>query len=602
MAFGGALQDVSIVDVLQLLHSTRKTGVLTVYGPRGRAIIVLKGGRITEARHPVEGMTAGRLLLDMRAIGPADLEAALAHQQAAEEQQRQPLVATLVQLGLLHREAGWMALRKLVEATIAELTSWDDGHVVFEPSEIEVCDDFRHVPDGIVEGASLDTQATLMEALRLVDEQQRDRDVARAEGMNDPLPVERGRARTPARAATGGPKVLLVEHDHALLSALARVLAAGGYDVTCASSGREALLLAGARVFEAALIALDLPMVDGLQVLRHVGELQPSCRRLLLARDADIAVGLGAVRGGDATKALRKSVALDEVTSVLGQTLASPSRATRPPVRAAPALDRAQASALRRCMEENALQLALQPIVHASTTDIWGFEALLRCSSAAFGSPADVLDAAEKSGRVDELADIVASRASAWLNCLPEHFRVFVNMHPRELAAPRVLAARLAGLAQFRGRLVFEITERERIPTGETLHACVRALRERGFGLAIDDLGAGWSSLSLVTELQPDFVKIDRSLVSDVDQDRKKEGLVEALIRGSKRAGATVIAEGVERQREAEILRDSGADLLQGYLFGRPSLSARCILQNGRFRFDDARQVAPATCATRGRR
>jgi len=94
---------------------------------------------------------------------------------------------------------------------------------------------------------------------------------------------------------------------------------------------------------------------------------------------------------------------------------------------------------------------------------------------------------------------------------------------------------------------------------------------EMGFSIAVDDLGAGYSSLSVLAELQPRFIKVDMSIVRGIDTEPRKQRLVDLLTRFAEATGATLIAEGVETTEEAEALRSCGAHWLQGYLFGRPS-------------------------------
>ena len=92
-----------------------------------------------------------------------------------------------------------------------------------------------------------------------------------------------------------------------------------------------------------------------------------------------------------------------------------------------------------------------------------------------------------------------------------------------------------------------------------------------GFAIAVDDLGAGYSSLSVLAELQPSFIKVDMSIVRGIDCDPRKQRLVDLLCRFADATDATLIAEGVETGEEAAALRECGAHLLQGYLFGKPS-------------------------------
>src|SRR5512142_206951 len=138
----GNLEDISIIDVLQLLCVARKTGLLTVDGPTGRASIVLRDGAITGAHHPSAGMNVGAILTEMRVVAASEIDQAL--QQCASS--GKPIVTTLVQLGCITPEQGWTALAQLVERTVAAMVEWDRGRFSFDQQEDEISDDFRYVP------------------------------------------------------------------------------------------------------------------------------------------------------------------------------------------------------------------------------------------------------------------------------------------------------------------------------------------------------------------------------------------------------------------------------------------------------------------------
>ena len=128
-------------------------------------------------------------------------------------------------------------------------------------------------------------------------------------------------------------------------------------------------------------------------------------------------------------------------------------------------------------------------------------------------------------------------------------------------------------LAPWAQRIVLEITERSKLQGLDQWERSVEAVTELGFSVAVDDLGAGYSSLSVLAELQPSYIKVDMSIVRGVDHEPQKRRLVELLCRFAEATDALLVAEGVETPEEAETLRAIGAHLLQGYLFGRPSLT-----------------------------
>ena len=170
-----------------------------------------------------------------------------------------------------------------------------------------------------------------------------------------------------------------------------------------------------------------------------------------------------------------------------------------------------------------------------------------------------------------ELGRAVSRFAAGWMEQLPDEIRLFMNLHPDELADPDGMCSSLEPLQPWASRVVLEITERSRLQGIEAWDDSVDRVTKMGFSIAVDDLGAGYSSLSVLAELQPSFIKVDMSIVRGIDCDPRKQRLVDLLCRFADATSATLIAEGVETSEEAEALRGCGAHLLQGYLFGKPS-------------------------------
>lgn len=173
MSFTGDLEHLPIVDVIQLLHSTRKSGTLCVRGRTGESQLVFKDGYIVSANHPNNSIRIGRLLADSGAITQADLEGALALQQRSNGPRR-PLIALLIEGGSLSREAAFKGLTALIEITIVEMLRNLRGTFALDVERFEVSDEFRYFPEHLQQELSLNTQMLLMDALRLYDERNRD--------------------------------------------------------------------------------------------------------------------------------------------------------------------------------------------------------------------------------------------------------------------------------------------------------------------------------------------------------------------------------------------------------------------------------------------
>jgi EAL domain-containing protein (putative c-di-GMP-specific phosphodiesterase class I) len=144
-----------------------------------------------------------------------------------------------------------------------------------------------------------------------------------------------------------------------------------------------------------------------------------------------------------------------------------------------------------------------------------------------------------------------------------------VNLHAKDLVDDKLFAAD-SPLGAIAHRVILEVTERASLDDLDHVHERVVALRQLGYRLAIDDLGAGYNSLNAVALLEPDVVKLDMSLVRSVHTAPTKQRMVRAMVSLSTELGAQVIAEGVETEEERACLCDLGCDLLQGYLFAKP--------------------------------
>jgi PAS domain S-box-containing protein len=214
------------------------------------------------------------------------------------------------------------------------------------------------------------------------------------------------------------------------------------------------------------------------------------------------------------------------------------------------------------------LWLAYQPIVEWSQKRVFAWEALMRSDEPVMRNPAVLLRAAEKLGKIQEIGEQVRSRAAAGLAPEPEKL-FFVNLHVHDLLDDSLYRTDSPFTAVAKS-VVLEITERGGLEEIKDVRPRIAMLRNLGFRLAIDDLGAGYSGLITFAQLEPDFVKLDMSLVRDVHRDLTKRRLVQGIAALCKRMGIRLIAEGIETIEERDTLVDLGCDLLQGYLFAMP--------------------------------
>lgn len=218
------------------------------------------------------------------------------------------------------------------------------------------------------------------------------------------------------------------------------------------------------------------------------------------------------------------------------------------------------------------------PIVHArDTSRIFAHEALLRGveRDGSLVAPQPILTLAREAGLLHEV-DSAACRSA--IREAARHGRdmcVFVNFSPAAIEDPEahlestVQVIEESGLP--RDRVVFEVVEADRFPDAALLDAVLGGYRSAGFRVALDDLGAGWSTLNLVHRLRPDFIKLDGELVRGVHHDPVKALIAAKLLEIGRGMGIGTIVEGIEEPEELRWVCDHGADFVQGFLVGRPS-------------------------------
>ena len=224
---------------------------------------------------------------------------------------------------------------------------------------------------------------------------------------------------------------------------------------------------------------------------------------------------------------------------------------------------------LNRCLAT--LSMQFQPIVHATTRQRYGYEALLRSGDRSLPHPGAVLDAAERLEKIPVLGRAVRAQVARVIaESPPERGTIFINLHLLDLF-DRQLTSAFAPLSKVASRVVLEITERSSLAGENDVRYRVAELRELGFRIAIDDLGGGHARMGTFTPLDTDFVKLDMSLVRDVDKNPMKQRLIRSITELCKDQNTTVVAEGVETEPEASVLVDLGCELLQGYLIARPA-------------------------------
>jgi EAL domain-containing protein (putative c-di-GMP-specific phosphodiesterase class I) len=213
--------------------------------------------------------------------------------------------------------------------------------------------------------------------------------------------------------------------------------------------------------------------------------------------------------------------------------------------------------------------MAFQPIVDVTKNRTFAYEALIRTEEETMQRADVLIAAAERLGRIHDLGRTVRGLVARAASSVPDDVLIFVNVHGLELTDEDLFSDSCA-LAPIAPRVVLEITERIGLDTVAG-PARVAMLRKRGYRVAVDDLGAGYAALGALATLEPEIVKLDMSLVRDVDRHPTKRRVVGAIATLCRELGSRVVAEGVETQAELRTVRDAGVELIQGYLLARPT-------------------------------
>ena len=227
---------------------------------------------------------------------------------------------------------------------------------------------------------------------------------------------------------------------------------------------------------------------------------------------------------------------------------------------------------------------AYQPIVDVHRREVYAHEALVR-GPGGEGAMTVLSQVTEHNRyRFDQACRVKAIRGAARLGLAQP---VSINFLPNAIYRPEVCIRTTLEAARVHGfpldRIIFEVTEGERVEDGPWFARILREYQRCGFRTAIDDFGAGFAGMKLLSDFQPDIIKIDMDLIRNVDANRARQAIVRSLVRLCEEMGIEVIAEGIETRGERDFLMDAGIHLMQGYLFARPAFQAAAALDAAAF-------------------
>jgi diguanylate cyclase (GGDEF)-like protein len=251
------------------------------------------------------------------------------------------------------------------------------------------------------------------------------------------------------------------------------------------------------------------------------------------------------------------------------------------------------------------IHMVAQPIVSFKTGNPLGWESLLRGPEGSpFYSPGKLFASAEKTGRTFRLESLCRRKSIDNLKYLNPSCKLFINLDARSIDDPFLLRGeifkRLEKYQLNPHNIVFEITERHAIKNFNLFREIIQEYRKKGYLIAVDDAGAGYSSLEAIAEIYPDYIKIDMALIRNIDVDPVKQALLETFVKFSNKVKCKLIAEGIETESELETVINLGVDYGQGFILGRPNkkflpISEEAVCEIQRLKQDDKKSAEEYT-------
>ena len=367
--------------------------------------------------------------------------------------------------------------------------------------------------------------------------------------------------------------VLVVDDEPGMLRMLTTALNQYGFVTDEASDGRQALELVCKKSFDVIVSDINMPRYPGLEFLRGVREHDADVPVIMMTGKPSVESSARSVEYGAfrylikpimplaLKEAVEGAVRQHEVARVKRRALESYGMDHK-------TLEDLAALELRFASAMDGLWVAFQPIVAWGERTVYGYEALVRSAEPSLSSPDLLLGAAERLGKLPGLARAIRWRASRVEP--PDGAKLFVNLHPEDLK-DEDLYSPSSPLSRLADRIVLEITERASLDKMEDLGSRIERLRQLGFRIALDDLGAGYAGLSALTQLGPDIAKIDMSLIRNIDSEPRKRTVVARVQEMCSDLGVLVVAEGIETAAERDTVVRLGCDKMQGFLFAKPA-------------------------------
>ncbi|MDX6542120.1 MAG: hypothetical protein QOI71_3730 [Gaiellales bacterium] len=399
-------------------------------------------------------------------------------------------------------------------------------------------------------------------------------------GIHDPRVPPAGRSVEAAPAERARPLTVIVADDHPdFLRALSRIIQREP-DFELVGKARDTTAAVRAAALykpDVALVDWRMPGAGSAMAMAEIARSSPETRVVALSASGESEAVFEMLRAG-ASSYVVKSVTPDDLVEVI-RTTAAGRGALSPAVLGEVVAqmvrpedhDESDAESLRRIrsvIDERAFEIAYQPIVALADDSVIGVEALARFDTEPKRSSDVWFGEALEVGLGTALDMAAAERALQILPELPPGIDLFLNVRPESISSER-FADVMAGIKA--ESVVLELTEHAPVRNYARLTGMLSDLRDDGFRIAVDDVGAGYASLRHLLNVSPDILKIDISLCRCIESDRARQVLAGALASLGREIGATVVAGGIETGPELQAVRELGIECAQGYYLGRPA-------------------------------
>jgi EAL domain-containing protein (putative c-di-GMP-specific phosphodiesterase class I)/ActR/RegA family two-component response regulator len=382
-----------------------------------------------------------------------------------------------------------------------------------------------------------------------------------------------------------GRRLLILDDDESIARTVGLIAQSGGAESRVCTDALEFLDLAQSWQPSHVFVDLQMPQMDGLQVLAELASRGCPARIIISsgvgARVLEAAVLSANELGLDVCGMLPKPFRLAELRALLFGDAGAPARgaipvAHEPPVEFAPC-----AADLQQALERKHLFVVYQPKIQCATGRVSGLEALVRWQHPQHGliTPDRFIALAEDAALIDGVTLAVLNDALPWFARWSSDYEelgeltLSINISARSLGRPELVDA-IVGMCKKSGvspaRLIFELTETAAMDEPVAALTLLTRLRVHGFMLSLDDFGTGYSSMLQLVRLPFSELKIDRSFVTSAATSQESRAVIRCITDLGRSLGMTTTAEGVEDSATHAYLREIGCDLAQGYLFSRP--------------------------------